>query len=253
MSNPSDLTRDKDLLDAFEDCVNRLQVGETSEAALRDYPHYAAILRPMLETVIQVKRAAPNSAEIASAQVRVRDRLAFRKGAPRTQRLPLMRLAALAAVITLVAGLFVFLGRSPDQGGFAAATETSVPASFTPERISSMTPEGRIPPSPSATVTAAPTLSPTPTFTLTASATRTASGTPTNTPSTTFTVSPTFTSTPTITATLTRTRTPAPVVTVTAQVTDDHGGSDDHGDDSGKGDDNSGKGGGGDDDKDDDD
>lgn len=246
MSNLSDLTRDQNLLDAFENCVNRLRVGETLESMLRDYPYYAAILRPMLETAIQVKRAAPNSAEIAEAQARVRDRLAFRKGTQRPRPFPVMRLAALAAVITLVAGLLVLLGRNPDQGGFAASTETIVAPSRTPES--------------SPTLGLSATLTPTLTMTLTptGSATVTPSSTPTfsQTPSATFTATPTFTPTFTLTFTLTaaptRTKTPLPAPTHTPQATEEH--EDDEGDDdSGKGDDNSGKGGSGDDGKSDDD
>lgn len=230
MSNLSDLTRDQNLLDAFENCVNRLRVGETPESILRDYPHYAAILRPMLETAIQVRRAAPNSAEIAEAQARVRDRLAFRKGTRHSRPFPLMRLAALAAVITVVAGILILFGRNPDQGGFAASTETHAPASRTLES----SPTLRL----SATLTDQPTLTPSLTMTLTptGSTTVTPSSTPTftHTPSATFTPTPTLTLTFTLTVKPTRTQAPPPRPTATPQTTEEHE-DDEGGDDSGKG------------------
>ena len=46
-----------DILDIFEDCINRLAVGQSIDECLRIYPDYATRLRPMLETTETVQTA----------------------------------------------------------------------------------------------------------------------------------------------------------------------------------------------------
>jgi hypothetical protein len=46
-----------DILDIFEDCINRLSTGQTIHDCLQAYPYYASRLRPMLETTQTVQTA----------------------------------------------------------------------------------------------------------------------------------------------------------------------------------------------------
>jgi LysM repeat protein len=66
---------DQDLIDIFEDCLNRLAAGETVEQVLRRYAAYDADLRPLLQTVRLAQRALPSANEVAPAQARGRARL----------------------------------------------------------------------------------------------------------------------------------------------------------------------------------
>lgn len=63
---------DNELIDIFDDCLNRLAAGETVEQCLRRYAAYDAALRPMLQTVRLAQRALPDREEFAPAQARGR-------------------------------------------------------------------------------------------------------------------------------------------------------------------------------------
>ena len=60
------------LIDAFDDCIDRLRAGQSMEACLRLYPQYAAQLRLMLEAALAVRRASPEGSAAARARVRAR-------------------------------------------------------------------------------------------------------------------------------------------------------------------------------------
>lgn len=101
---------DRNLEDAFNDCIDRLANGATVADCLRDYPQYAARLSVMLETGLSIKRAQPIGGEISYAQDRVEARLLRALEAPRLvprprRRSPLGRLIGLAATLLLVFGL----------------------------------------------------------------------------------------------------------------------------------------------------
>lgn len=95
-----------DLLDAFNDCVDRLADGASVEECLRLYPQYAGRLRLMLEAGLTVRRAQPSRGEILMAQERVEARIVRALEAPRRTREPLARRwLSLAAGFLLVFAL----------------------------------------------------------------------------------------------------------------------------------------------------
>jgi LysM repeat protein len=116
---------ERDLINAFDDCIERLNEGETLDACLRVYPQFANELRPMLTAgqVIQRARIAP--VEVQAAQARGRERLLFamQQTPPIPQRrantIPFMRLLTQAAAIILIFGALL--------GGTALAAESSLP------------------------------------------------------------------------------------------------------------------------------
>src|SRR5688572_32877079 len=65
-----------DLINAFDDCIDRLANGQTVDDCLRRYPQMAASLRPMLETGLLARRALYSPQEVAQAQYRVHLRVA---------------------------------------------------------------------------------------------------------------------------------------------------------------------------------
>lgn len=66
---------DAQLIDAFEDCVNRIAAGQAVEECIALYPQFALALRPMLEAGLLVKRAQFTPAEVEQARERVRLRI----------------------------------------------------------------------------------------------------------------------------------------------------------------------------------
>ena len=65
----------RDILEAFNDCVDRLARGEGIENCLRAYPQFAAELAPMLEAGLLARRTALTPEEMQPSQERVRFRL----------------------------------------------------------------------------------------------------------------------------------------------------------------------------------
>lgn len=107
-----------DLINAFDDCVTRLNAGQSVEMCLRAYPQYAAALRPMLEAGRAVARAMPPAAEVQAAQFRSRARV---YAALSERRRPSIwaRFGALAASLLLI----LFVG----GGGAALLAQNSLP------------------------------------------------------------------------------------------------------------------------------
>lgn len=77
---------DRELLEAFDDCINRMAAGQSIDDCLRRYPQFAAALRPMLEVGKLVERSQPGTFEIATAQAHVRTRVVERLQAPPRRR-----------------------------------------------------------------------------------------------------------------------------------------------------------------------
>lgn len=96
---------EQDLLNALDDCINRLAAGQNLEDCLRRYPQFASVLRPMLETGRLVNRARFTPAEIRESQDRVRFRVAeavnTRRRRPRP--LPLRTLSLVASFVIIFA------------------------------------------------------------------------------------------------------------------------------------------------------
>jgi hypothetical protein len=114
---------ERDLINAFDDCIERLNDGETLDACLRVYPQYANELRPMLMAGQIVQRARISPIEVQAAQARGRERLIFAMHQAPVQRrgntIPFARLLTQAAAVVLILGLFL--------GGTGLAAESSLP------------------------------------------------------------------------------------------------------------------------------
>lgn len=111
---------EQDLLNAFNDCIDRLRTGQTVEDCLTLYPRYAVLLRPMLEAGNLVKRVQIAPMEIANAQERVRLRYQAAIRTPSRQRTyPLRQFVSLAAAALLI---FVIV-----SGGAGVLAESSLP------------------------------------------------------------------------------------------------------------------------------
>lgn len=194
-----------DLINAFNDCVDRLQAGQSVGDCLHAHPQHAVSLRSMLEAVLAIERAAPAVPRAARARVRrqvlrAADQLPSRRAAPQPGwTLRALMGAAAALVVVLVAGLITLnqddstkppavVNPSPTLTG----TATSEPATVT------------LTPSVSPTDTPAPP-SQTATGTLTPALTSTPSQTPSPSPSPSPSPTPTLTGTPTLTSTPSRT------------------------------------------------
>ncbi|MBZ0277914.1 MAG: DUF5666 domain-containing protein, partial [Anaerolineae bacterium] len=94
---------EQDLLNAFNDSIDRLAAGQTLDDCLRAYPQYANQLRPMLNTGRLAHSAAPDAAEIAAAQARVRQRILSMTQPPKARPRPVLwQAATLAASLALV-------------------------------------------------------------------------------------------------------------------------------------------------------
>lgn len=96
---------DQGLQEAFNDCLDRINAGQSLNDCLGRYPQYAADLRSMLEVGKLVERAQVSLFEVETAQARVRARMVEQLRAPRRSSPAYLRLALLAAslLITLAA------------------------------------------------------------------------------------------------------------------------------------------------------
>lgn len=115
---------ERDLINAFDDCITRLNDGESLEVCLRAYPQFAAELRPMLLAGQVVQRARINPIEVQAAQARARARVLTALQQPAVYRRPTpirayFRLATLAASFLLIFSVLL--------GGAAVAAESSLP------------------------------------------------------------------------------------------------------------------------------
>ncbi len=100
---------ERNLLDAFDDCIDRLAAGQSIDDCLRAYPQYAARLQPMLETGALVRRAQASQREVTAAQDRVRFQISQAvTQQPSRREQPFRRLSVLVAGLALV--LIVGLG-----------------------------------------------------------------------------------------------------------------------------------------------
>jgi len=151
-----------DLINAFDDCVERLRKGQSVDDCLRLYPHYAAALRPMLETGLAVRRAAPVIPAEARARVRARVMQAaaqnLRRASGWSTRLTLL---AASLMVLLFAAVFVVYFRQDDSDHLH--TEP-IPASETATSMPAATLTAAITPTLSATAAMSLSLTPVPTI-----------------------------------------------------------------------------------------
>jgi LysM repeat protein len=97
----------RELVEVFDDCVNRINSGASIADCLSAYPQYAALLRPLLETSLAAKRGlVVNRAETLQAKDRVRAQiLAAQRRTEREQKrrvIPLRSFALTAAASILI-------------------------------------------------------------------------------------------------------------------------------------------------------
>lgn len=179
------------LMEALNDCIDRMAAGASLDACLRIYPRYARELRPMLEAGLLVARAQADAMEVAAAQGRVRSAVIQTLDMPSRSRTGLLRYGNLAAAVALVA-LIALIGAGVVEVARRIRDVVPTPAITTeplatPSDVPSATPTPSITPSVTATLSPTPSATPTmsatpsPTATRTASSTSTSSAVPTST------------------------------------------------------------------------
>lgn len=193
------------LLDAFNDCMERIASGQSLESCLSLYPGYAAQLRPLIEVALSVRQLQPPTAELREDQALVWEQITRTLPLPvRRRRRSYYRLLLLAAVLLFIFMLSAtwFLFTRPDLPSddrqvletltpTVSPSPTAIPSTFTLTPSPTLIVTATVTPSPTLTVTATVTPSPTLTVTTTVSPTTTASPTPTQTVTLTATNAPT--------------------------------------------------------------
>ena len=97
---------DRELLEAFDDCISQMAAGRSINDCLRRYPQYAAALKPMLEVGKLVERSQPGTFEVATAQARIRARMVERLQAPPRRRSYAGWVAVAASLLIAAAAVF---------------------------------------------------------------------------------------------------------------------------------------------------
>ncbi len=173
-----------DLLNAFNDSIDRLSLGQPLDAVLGQYPpRIAAQLRPLLESAQVARRAAQFPAnEVNAARDRQRAKVlaalqAIPPAPPMTQAVPRLRpaatrwwVSAAAAVVLAVVALLLFFPPTDTPAIIETATPTAThtaTATETPSQTPTPTPTATVSATPSPTGTSSPTPSNTPPQTLT--------------------------------------------------------------------------------------
>lgn len=169
------------ITDAFDDCINRIAIGQSVEQCLRAYPQFADRLRPMLETSEAVQRLRISPSELLQDQDIVWGKMLQQSLNPkvvpiRHSRPPYQLLIAVVMLFLTIAFTMFMLSR-PD---LPPEEDDAIIATLTLETLE-------------------PESSATPTATLTLTVTSTQTETPTETPRVTLTVSPSPTATLTMT------------------------------------------------------
>lgn len=223
-----------DQIDAFNDCIDRLQTGQSIHDCLRAHPDHAEWLRPALEAGLAITRA--NLAVPSGAKARVRTRV-LEASAVQPQRLPnwqrfgwRTRLLAAALLITALGVIALLFGQPDEKRLHVVPLSPTVTETITPTVTLSPTAPLTNTPRPSSTATATPSSTPpqtnTPRPTRTASLTATQTPSPTPRPSSTPRPTSTLTHTPRPTAVILPTHTFSPPPTeMPIPTQDDHGGS----------------------------
>ena len=118
------MINDNALVNALNDCIDKLAAGQSVDDCLRAYPEYASQLEPMLEAGGLAVRATVDAAEIAHVLVRARPRFeqALQTKLTVFNAYPLRRLATLAATLILVLGIFA--------GGTVVIAQDSLPGDY---------------------------------------------------------------------------------------------------------------------------
>lgn len=116
------MARDRNLINAFDDCVQRLESGETLEVILKDYPESAQYLRDLLMISEMVAQVHDEDDETTQAQSRGRDKLKQalqEKPKRKLSRRPRWYLPTVAAaIVTLIIGFGIVWGQLLRQENF---------------------------------------------------------------------------------------------------------------------------------------
>jgi LysM repeat protein len=93
----------RELIEVFNDCVNRMNAGQSAVDCLQLYPQYADQLRPMLETIGAARRGLTvDREERIEARERIRQRLLNRQPAPVRRVFPLQMFGVAAATLLIL-------------------------------------------------------------------------------------------------------------------------------------------------------
>lgn len=116
-------TRNLGIVDAFDDCIDRLARGQSLQACLEVYPQYAAELAPMLETGVAVIRGADIDAEWSEIQAGMEARFerALSNGGVDVRRGAAVWVRLLGTVASLLLVLVIALN------GLALVSQESLP------------------------------------------------------------------------------------------------------------------------------
>jgi|SRR5579859_1591776 len=142
---------DQNLLDALDDCIARINRGQSVEECLRVYPELAVSLRPMLETGLYLRTLRAKNGVLPAAKDRVRQRLiAYQRRARITNTIWTATRAAVFALVLSIAVLGINFANQIQSG--------------TPVSDQSPTPTLTATATPTATLTTTPSPSPTSTI-----------------------------------------------------------------------------------------
>lgn len=159
----------QDILDIFEDCMNRLMSGQSVDDCLQLYPQYASRLRPYLEVAESVQTARIPAIEILEDQEiawqsieHALSNLSVQPLRPSFNiRIQLFVAIALLLLLTLAGGFALTRPDVPDTHNIIVPIELSITPSPTLEDIATDTPQ----PTASPTQTSTPSSTPSPTLT----------------------------------------------------------------------------------------
>ncbi len=187
------------LAEIFEDCVNRIAMGQSSEACLALYPDYAARLRPMLEDVESLRAMRIPQNELLEDQALVWQQIiqTVPRTTPRRGRgYQIGLLAAILLLLFLITVTWFVLNRPdlPSEDGNVVDTLTKTSTS-----VLSVTPSVTYSPTPTMTQSVTPTASAAYTRTTTSTLTLAPTEQVTNTPTSPPTKTPTTVQPPTAT------------------------------------------------------
>lgn len=109
-----------DIMNAFNDCVDRIAQGQSIDDCLRRYPQFTSTLRPMLEAGLLVQRMRIQPAEVQMAQNHARRRFEDALRAPPPRRTSVVRRVVYAMAAILIIGFI-------SVGGLATVSQNSLP------------------------------------------------------------------------------------------------------------------------------
>lgn len=122
-----------DWLDALNDCIDRMNTGETIDACLRDYPQHATRLRQLLEAGELVYRAQQFDTETTTDREQVRRKILSHSSKQQPNRRNWSRYAlAAAAMIVLVFAAKIILSPTLSPGPPEIALTITANVAFNP-------------------------------------------------------------------------------------------------------------------------